>query len=531
MPGPKAETSFATGEPMPADEFSQVLSAARQAIESGGLTAAQARQVASLAVSQFWACYLTDGSYTPDAIRLLCEIVVHADPGIARAGQHTLFTALVEPLSDAFDPAFCELYDHTFAQIIDCCRRQPTGKALDDTLRRFGLYSIQDILQRRRRLEESVVRCQVSPERARKVFLPSRVTLGAEVAITATLLARIRNVFHHAQCVLLAAPAIRQIFAEDERITIREVRYSRAQGLIEQLGSWLEMLHIIREETEGLAPDEFLVVDPDSRLTQLGLLPVVEDHSRYLFFPSRSIGEDEPESIGALADRWASQVFGGPARLYPTLSLPHTDRDFAKSLCQHMRNAGASCLVVMNFGVGGNLEKRLPEEFEFQLVRRLIENGSTIVLAKGIGEEEIARSERLLAQLTSSGEVTRELDTTQTLAVPASEALRCAVLAWQGQVGTYCALIENSDEYIGYDSGGQHIAAALGTPTIDIFAHSPYPRFMQRWRPYGPGSVCVVDATQSGRAQLHDLDSTIEQILDCHRTNRRDLPTLIDAPK
>jgi ADP-heptose:LPS heptosyltransferase len=97
------------------------------------------------------------------------------------------------------------------------------------------------------------------------------------------------------------------------------------------------------------------------------------------------------------------------------------------------------------------------------------------------------------------------------------------VLAWQGQVGTYCALIENSDEYIGYDSGGQHIAAALGTPTIDIFAHSPYPRFMQRWRPYGPGSVCVIDATQSGRAQLHDLDSTIEQILDCHRAKRRDV--------
>jgi ADP-heptose:LPS heptosyltransferase len=66
------------------------------------------------------------------------------------------------------------------------------------------------------------------------------------------------------------------------------------------------------------------------------------------------------------------------------------------------------------------------------------------------------------------------------------------------RVGLLAALISASDLYIGYDSAGQHIAAASGTPCIDIFAGYESPRIIDRWRPTGPGTPTVIDAG-SGR--------------------------------
>ena len=38
---------------------------------------------------------------------------------------------------------------------------------------------------------------------------------------------------------------------------------------------------------------------------------------------------------------------------------------------------------------------------------------------------------------------------------------------------------------MGYDSAGQHVAAACGVPLISIFAGFPVPRMFDRWRPKG----------------------------------------------
>ena len=67
-----------------------------------------------------------------------------------------------------------------------------------------------------------------------------------------------------------------------------------------------------------------------------------------------------------------------------------------------------------------------------------------------------------------------------------------SLLTWQGGIGRFAALIAESTAYIGYDSAGQHIAAALGVPTIDIFTGFTSPRMPERWSPHGPGSVHVL---------------------------------------
>ena len=47
----------------------------------------------------------------------------------------------------------------------------------------------------------------------------------------------------------------------------------------------------------------------------------------------------------------------------------------------------------------------------------------------------------------------------------------------------FARVIAGSSLYVGYDSAGQHVAAACGVPLISIFAGFPAPRMFHRWRP------------------------------------------------
>src|SRR5262249_30671915 len=81
------------------------------------------------------------------------------------------------------------------------------------------------------------------------------------------------------------------------------------------------------------------------------------------------------------------------------------------------------------------------------------------------------------------------------------------ILVWNGRIGILAALIRESDLYIGYDSSGQHIAAALGVKCIDVFAGFSSQRFVDRWRPDGRAETRVITVDT---AQTTDL---VQQIL------------------
>ena len=62
-----------------------------------------------------------------------------------------------------------------------------------------------------------------------------------------------------------------------------------------------------------------VVIDSDSRLTQLGLLPICAE-DRYHLFESRSYGGASASPLPELAAAWAVETFGGPpARPYVAL--------------------------------------------------------------------------------------------------------------------------------------------------------------------------------------------------------------------
>src|ERR1019366_3415154 len=154
----------------------------------GALCTGVTEQLSTEAATAFLDRFESRGEYLGDAITLLAEISTLEEPCLAEPGQRATFPLLVERLSDSFDPRHCLLYDRAFAQMITICRRLPSAAKLDAALRRFGLKSEGDLLERKARLRKRRPMLDVRERQGvRKVLVLSRVTLGADVAITSVV--------------------------------------------------------------------------------------------------------------------------------------------------------------------------------------------------------------------------------------------------------------------------------------------------------------------------------------------------------
>jgi ADP-heptose:LPS heptosyltransferase len=294
----------------------------------------------------------------------------------------------------------------------------------------------------------------VEPQR---VFVLSRVTLGADVAVTSVLLDAAKRRFPLARVVFVGPHKNYELFAGDARLEHARVEYQRG-SLRSRLAVWSD-LRALCDAADAL------VLDPDSRLTQLGLLPICPDERCHLF-ESRAYGGDGAQSLPELAAAWARetlQVEG--ARPYLALAAPAAVR------------AG----ITISLGVGENPAKRLPDPFEEKLLALLAATGQPLTIDKGAGGEEAARVE---------------------------EACRRASIAatfWDGSFAGFAALIAASRLYVGYDSAGQHVAVAAGVPLISIFAGFPAPRMFDRWRPMAATAHVI-------RVDSPDVEATLARV-------------------
>jgi hypothetical protein len=188
-----------------------------------------------------------------------------------------------------------------------------------------------------------------------------------------------------------------------------------------------------------------LVIDPDSRLTQLGLIPVCDD-SRYYFFESRAYGGNSELGLPELTAMWLKQVFGVDGAR-PYVAPPPSP-------------ARAECTV--SWGVGENEDKRIGDHFEHQVLRALVEAGRTVLLDCGAGGLEAQGAESLRSRIDSP-----------------------RLLLHDGSYASFANQILQSRLYVGYDSAGQHVAAAAGVPLVSVFAGYACERMFHRWRPRG----------------------------------------------
>lgn len=374
------------------------------------------------------------GSFDPELAR---EVIAEAanSPEAAR----DFFRVVIEPLGDHFDPRLCEVYVRLFTAAIEYV--EPELRAAE-------------LLARYARVSEPR-RCALEPS---DVFVLSRITLGADVVVTSTLLEAALERWPNANVWFVGPVKNWALFAGRPRVERLALEYPRGGTLRDRIALWRNLRSFF-EHSGGV------VLDPDSRLTQLGLLPVCPEE-QYFFFPSRSAGADSAEPLRVLTRAWVREVIGVDARSFVAPAVP----------------AAAAADVTVSFGVGDNAEKRVGGSFERELLEGL--RGRRVLLDTGAGGAE---RERVLR---------------------AAEGL-AHVRTYAGEYAPFAAAIAGSNLYVGYDSAGQHVAAASRTPLVSVFAGFVSERMFQRWRPGGQGRTEVVKV-----APGEDPESVLARVLE-----------------
>ncbi len=468
-----------------------------------------ARQAALL----FMDLSLFNDRYESAYIDLLCDMATAPRADAAnRAATAALFGIVVEGLCDDFEDPQTGTYNRVMSQVVDRCRRLPGGSEMDRRLSAFGLRSAGEVLDRIEGIRDAGPSPRQGPPPERILFL-SRMTVGADVAITSVILQRFAATFPGAELVLAGDAKLAAVFGAHPRLKFRTLEYARRGGLIERFGTWLRLLEVVEEEGGG---GRLLVVDPDSRLSQLGVLPVTGPEG-YVFFNSRAGQSGGPRlAMSELANGWADRVVGPSDHVHPAVWLPEDSRRRAADAVRALRGQGARRLVAVNLGVGGNSRKRLGDGFEARLLSYLLKApGTVVILDKGMGAEELDRTGRLLGALAAEGAAVAHARFGAP--VPRVGEGR-GVLAVECGIGEIAALIASCDEYVGYDSACQHLAAALGVPSCIVFAGSNNPRFVRRWRACGPAEARVIHVDTLSRGPAFDVEDIIARIAFARET-------------
>jgi len=353
--------------------------------------------------------------------------------------SQSLFRIVVERLADLFEPRLCRVYAELMSEAIGLSISELHAPHLVERYQRIS---------KPRKLDRD-------PAAISNVFVLSRVTLGADVAITSIVLDAAKKKFPRAAIHYVGSRKGWELFAGDPRLKHLPIAYGRSGTLPDRLSIWPAL-------REAVSRPESIVIEPDSRLTQLGLLPICPEED-YYFFESRGYGGDRSDSLTTLTQQWVSETFGvADAGPYIRTSLD-----------------AAPFATTVSFGVGENPAKLVADPFEQELLKLLPQ---PILIDKGAGGEEAERVERAVAN--------------------AGVAARF----WEGSFAGFAAHIERSQLYVGYDSAGGHVAAACGVPLVSIFAGFASERMFQRWRPTGPGQICVINA------QAMDPQEVLRQI-------------------
>jgi len=456
--------------------------------------------------------YLYSDRYEPEYIQALCEMTTaFADPSLTACAADALFGIVIESLCDDFEELQTRTYNRVMSQVITFCRHLPAGAALDRRLNQFGLRAEADLLTRIEELRERSDTFAHNLGRPRKVVLLSRVTVGADVAVSSVIVQRLRAALPETDIVLVGSPGLARIFGGCEHVRLVTLDYPRRGGLLARFECWHAVLDAVATEM-GPRPDgQVAVIDPDSRLSQLGVLPLTDDR-HYFFFNTRAWAAYPPKiSMAEMTNHWLDSLLGAPGYAHPKVWLKPAVRNVARQAAAVLRNHGCRRVVAVNLGVGGNSRKRVGPDFEKTLLLSLLQDGRTVVLLdKGAGADEARQTARLLRAVRAKGHPveSRRFGAFEGLTMRGGlVGLRCAI-------DEVAALIAECDEFIGYDSACQHISAALGVPTYTVFAGSNNPRFVRRWRACGPAASEIIHVDTISHPRLFDEEDIVVRLTD-----------------
>ena len=470
----------------------------------------QLQSLAHRIAGNFIERYFYNDEYNEGYINLLCEMATqNQQPELNQIAAATLFSVVVERLCDDFEDLQTETYNRLICQVTGYLRGLPEGRDLDEKLEQFGLQSNLELFHR----IESI---RLSPDRPlphsfapQKILVLSRITIGADVAVTSIICQRMAQRYPAAELVVFGNQKLYQVMDSDSGIRVNVLSYERRGGLLERFRTWLGLLQEVNAEIAGLAHNAYLLLDPDSRLTQLGVLPLVQE-ANYRFFNSRGKAQyPEKGSISELTNLWLNNILAETEFAYPKVWPSAANCRISESFVRRHRNNRQT--ITINLGVGGNQRKRVPGEFETRLILTLLNiPGTRIMLDRGFGHEELERSQLILDAATAAG--------FKVIQKSYADLEGCQddfdLLGIECSVGEIATLIAVSQEFIGYDSACQHIAAALGIKTFTVFAGTNNVRFIRRWHACGPNASEILFVDTLSRDAVIDETELVQRLMD-----------------
>jgi hypothetical protein len=398
-------------------------------------------------------------------------------PGLDRAldgadGARWFFRELVEPLCDSFDPALQARHDRLLTSVIGAVARQ-------DAALGARLAARPPVGHRR-----GPVTLAPRPDLC---VLPSRVTIGADVAVTATIMGVVRAAWPDTRVALVGSPVtLAPLLSGRRGVEIWDHPYPRHGSLRDRLSVWAEAADTVDAWTRRNAGASVLVLDPDSRITQLGLLPLTARSGATRHFPARGMPVTDRRNLTALAEDWARRATGGvPAPIGPRLVPSPDDLRRGAELVRALRRSPGHPVAVASLGVGGNVRKATGVDTEADMLARLSLRAA-VVLDAGATAAETARATTVAtAWAAATGRPFRHLRAGDHLTGEAP-----LVVLHRADLCAVAGLLARADLFVGYDSAFQHLAAAVGTPGVVVFVDPPSTTFVDRWR--APGTTALV---------------------------------------
>lgn len=443
-------------------------------------------------------------------IDLLLRITDSSDPILAEAATETLYGPIIEGLCNDFTGLGADAANLVLLRMLSHIRNKPQGKRLNQLLNESGFYDEESLLKRHARIRRINPISEKRRNRIRKIILLSRVTIGADVLIVSPVAHRLSKVFPAAELIFIGPPHLEELLCDLSAVRFHQFEYKRFGKMSDKICVWPLIHDLVRQEARGLKNGELVVFDPDTRLTQLGLLPLIDEESTFYFDSRREPVDGTNPSLALLANKWLDTILPGTLPCNPALSFKEQALKSAQAFVTKL--SPTSTLIIISLGVGGNENKRLADPFEAELLLALLRRPNTIILLdSGRSSDNLKRILALLAEMEQNSIpvsfITENDLSTQTISYGQG------VIGFKGSIGAIGALISLAHGFIGYDSSCQHIAAACGTPSVIAFAGAPNRRFQERWRPYSPAgtsqTIMLEDTTGIKSDSLKSLAARI----------------------
>jgi ADP-heptose:LPS heptosyltransferase len=423
----------------------------------------------------------------------LADLADDPDETRSKKACAAIFSQVVEVWNDRFEPAGRQRYQRYFGRIVHrACLRQPTLSAV---LQEDGLADEKAFLAR----ASAVAQTGAVVSAPKRILVPSRVTVGADVLLTSVLLQHLRQTWPQAQIILAGDAKLAGLFGGMDNLEIVPVSYQRRGPLSERLAAWLPLRQmVIDRQIEA-------VFNPDSRLDQLGLLPLGRQASYHLW---QTLEPDpaHPKSLSEHLDSWcqtvlaSASVTGGP--IAPRLFFDEKTKAIAARLHPAL-TATPTLAVKLDFG--GNDLKGLPQEREVQILKEAQAKGWRLLLDRGFGAEELARNEVLTQAL---GLPFADVD----LDAPGTQIPNTPLIRATASIAAWAAALSGCHKALAYDSAGHHLAAALDIPLVTIFTGHPHKNFPIAWQPRGRGQIDLVIIPTEERAKTQHVQTVLDRL-------------------